>query len=177
MCGCKKNAKQQTLLSPLRTADQLVADGVAAWYQYNGPHVATTRRGEATGTRYPVSHTRCVLLSIEDYKMFFMRNANEFTPCPTEPVSAVKVVPVVSKPIEAVAAPVLAVVETETRVTVVDITTLTVHEALPIIREAGAHALKVWEAQELGRANGPRQMIVAAIVKRQQEANLELIAA
>lgn len=173
MCGCTKNIKASTPLSTLKNAQTLVAEGVAAWYLYTGKH-DTTRRGEATNTRYAVARGKCVLLALEDYQAFYARNPNEFIPCVKAEViqpeqaqtqtSDVVVLPEVTKSetIPSKTAP-----EVQTISSIADITTLTVANAIPIIREAHAYTLDVWEKQE--KAGQGRVMILTAIDKRRQE--------
>lgn len=191
MCGCTKNNNLKQLLSghgALKSAEQLIAEGIAQWYRYSGP--IATRLGHATGTRYSVNPAKCALLATEDYEWFAANRPGMFTLCPVEMVSGKSsgsAEPKTTKQVKPVApviaAPTLdlnestdeidAVTEPETESRIDDITTLTVNDALPIIREAAPHTLDVWVKQEKKRTGGERQMIMAAIAKRREEIKAE----
>lgn len=189
MCGCTKNNNLKQLLSghgALKSAEQLIAEGVAAWYKYSGP--IATRLGHATGTRYSVNPAKCALLATEDYAWFQANRPGMFTPCPVEMVSGKSggsaepkptkpAVTIVAEGLDKVADSIGKTAEklgkALTHPAAVDITTLTVNDALPIIREADNKTLDVWADQENEREQGPRSMILTAIEKRYAEIKVE----
>jgi len=178
MCGCTKSKKTITPLSALKPLGKLLEEGIMAEYIYNGPHATTTRRGEATNVRYTVVRNKCVPLAVADYELFRKRNENEFTPCvkvddnhamlsgivesgetietsfvAPEGETVSVVLPEVTKS-EAVPSATTAKPEVQTISSIVDITTLTVANALPIIREAVTniviHTIDVKVGQVIG---------------------------
>lgn len=187
MCGCKRNRKAvNPVIDPLKTADTLVAEGIAIWAQFNGPR-AMERRVPGTSTRYRVDPTRCVLMLKEHYQAFHENNAGEFVICegtvdgksggtstPLTGVASRKSAPA-PVPSEPKTTPTPDEPKSTTRSTIVDITGLTVLDAVPIIREADKHTLDVWSKQEQKRDGGPRQTIVSAIDKRREEIAVESV--
>lgn len=200
MCGCAKNKNAVVAGQPGLTADQLITNGTHVWAQYNGKHASTTRRGPATNERYSVNHTRCVLMAKADFEAFnrgeFELCNGEAKAKPakvTGPVTKLRGVVEVDIPVSEDATDDIAldledaepvvgrgkVVGPVTKLApvakpvadVVDISELTVVNALPLIEKADAELLDLYEEQEADKETGERTTIMAAIEKRRAELN------